>query len=445
MKTSLGLKAVASLLLLALLFSGTCFAQAQNGLVFLDTDNGEWKGIMVAVTLIMLILAALAVMFSRFLSMPQLEVWAKEEFYQALAGLVLVGLTLMAITAVELQSIEWAKHIMRCDSSDFDEGCSSTTTTLPWRYHEATGTWDDGGKELYCGAGLIAPSSVYSQSSDWGYKNEPCHFYLGRAWLGSTYEKAWSTLKGIANLYGWVGLLQATGAGASSKEDKESVPDNANTPSDGGAGYNLYGPVLAMDFGFAPFTGSSVLMNSMTTVGSMLIKVMIVVKFQEISLLYMEKGVYPLFLMGGFVLRTVWFTRKLGGLMIAIALGIFFILPFMYALGWYTMDTPALVGAVDSGGDLSPMANQDTDPEKVFDKAKGGLVEMYQPEKMFFTKYNSDGSIDGAPGLLDITSRFIVAGFAVPLLCFFVFIGFVKGMSPFFGGDVEIAGITRLL
>lgn len=48
-------------------------------------------------------------------------------------------------------------------------------------------------------------------------------------------------------------------------------------------------------------------------------------------------GIAPIMLLLGILLRTFFFTRKLGGLMLAIALALFIIYPLTYALSWYTL------------------------------------------------------------------------------------------------------------
>ncbi|VVB99918.1 Uncharacterised protein [uncultured archaeon] len=49
-------------------------------------------------------------------------------------------------------------------------------------------------------------------------------------------------------------------------------------------------------------------------------------------------GIAPIFLLLGIVLRTFFFTRKLGGLLLAIAVALFFVYPLTYAFAWYTLN-----------------------------------------------------------------------------------------------------------
>ncbi|MEW6723163.1 MAG: hypothetical protein AB1324_07905 [Candidatus Micrarchaeota archaeon] len=59
----------------------------------------------------------------------------------------------------------------------------------------------------------------------------------------------------------------------------------------------------------------------------------------------------PLLLAAGIVGRSFFFTRKVGGLLIAVAAGIMFFLPGMYIFDWVTLDT-TLTGDKNAEGDL---------------------------------------------------------------------------------------------
>jgi hypothetical protein len=49
-------------------------------------------------------------------------------------------------------------------------------------------------------------------------------------------------------------------------------------------------------------------------------------------------GIAPLFILLGIVLRTFFFTRKLGGLLLAVAVSLFIVYPLTYAFAWYTLN-----------------------------------------------------------------------------------------------------------
>jgi len=62
-------------------------------------------------------------------------------------------------------------------------------------------------------------------------------------------------------------------------------------------------------------------------------KLMMLMKFQEVFLRFIATALFPSMFVVGVLLRTFPFTRKLGGLLLAIALSLYFVLPSFYALG----------------------------------------------------------------------------------------------------------------
>jgi len=67
------------------------------------------------------------------------------------------------------------------------------------------------------------------------------------------------------------------------------------------------------------------------------VKLMIVTKFQEIMLAFIAKALFPALFVAGIVLRTFSFSRRLGGLLLAIAISLYFIFPMFYAFGGLVM------------------------------------------------------------------------------------------------------------
>ncbi|MFH1448001.1 MAG: hypothetical protein ABIG39_04000 [Candidatus Micrarchaeota archaeon] len=245
----------------------------------------------------------------------------------------------------------------------------------------------------------------------------PCHIYLARGYLGMTYERiavmARSVIKSYSSLV-WI--------------DRTRV----------GVFINIMGVVAQIAVTLMPFTGLSIIYHSLGTCFDFMAKAMIALKFQESMLMYIESGIFPLFLIVGIILRSVWFLRKLGGLMIAIAIGLYTVLPLLYVLCWYTVDSSTVTLQIDSdmiqNGDFSvPLL-----PWQSSNLDAGAL------EDFLFTKYNADNTVD-TMGLLDITSSLMLPAFAIPLLNIFITIAFIKTLSASIGGDMELAGLTRII
>lgn len=106
-------------------------------------------------------------------------------------------------------------------------------------------------------------------------------------------------------------------------------------------------PVATLNFNFstmvglrgmrttAPFMGLTMMGESLASVFDMLVKTMIAIRFQQFILDMIVHYMFPALLVMGLLLRILFFTRKLGGLLIALALSLYFVLPTMYAMnGW---------------------------------------------------------------------------------------------------------------
>lgn len=84
-------------------------------------------------------------------------------------------------------------------------------------------------------------------------------------------------------------------------------------------------------FTITPWRGFVVLGNLMKTfVFETSIKILSLLKFQEIMISFISQALFPGLFMLGIIMRTFVFTRKLGGLLMAIALVLFFVLPMFY-------------------------------------------------------------------------------------------------------------------
>ncbi len=106
-------------------------------------------------------------------------------------------------------------------------------------------------------------------------------------------------------------------------------------------------PVATMSFNFGqmaglramkmttPFSGLTMLGENIATVFDLLVKTLMAIRFQQFILDFTVQYLFPVTLVMGLMLRTLFFTRKLGGLLIAIALSLYFVFPTMYAInGW---------------------------------------------------------------------------------------------------------------
>ncbi|MFA5049675.1 MAG: hypothetical protein WC501_01575 [Candidatus Micrarchaeia archaeon] len=275
----------------------------------------------------------------------------------------------------------------------------------------------------------------------------------------------------------------------------EGVIFNANLYS----GYSITGVLeeiyLSVDLfweqrgliNYNPLKGFFHMGNSMKMqIFDLVIKVLIITKFQEIFLHVFLYGVFPAFLGVGLVLRSFQFTRKLGGLMMALALGFYFVFPLAYLLGGMIYAGSDglykdIITSIDSR--LSPDYDgykTDVDmAEKIKQQIENGELNIHSPTQTEEELKNSLAGVDVCnifknPGTnsgtqdsfkdwvdtlkdngigitaiddsyLKISSRLIFFSMFFSFFGLMATIASIRSLSMLFGGDMEIAGLTHLI
>jgi hypothetical protein len=120
-------------------------------------------------------------------------------------------------------------------------------------------------------------------------------------------------------------------------------------------------------FTFNPWRGFFTMGNTIKAlVFDWAIKIMMITKFQEIMLRFITTALFPALFVIGAILRTFSFTRRLGGLLLAMALALYFIYPAFYAFGALVMlgikNDPLVVSAWLSPDNPQNPGNRDADP-----------------------------------------------------------------------------------
>ena len=107
-----------------------------------------------------------------------------------------------------------------------------------------------------------------------------------------------------------------------------------------------YGSNLQTNFWYLGFAGTSIRINAGKSIEAeragavfdTLSKLMVSIEAQKYFIYVISYGIAPLFLLLGLLLRTFFFTRKLGGLLLAIAIALFIVYPLTYVFSWFTLN-----------------------------------------------------------------------------------------------------------
>ncbi|MFH1306777.1 MAG: hypothetical protein ABIH83_03960 [Candidatus Micrarchaeota archaeon] len=84
------------------------------------------------------------------------------------------------------------------------------------------------------------------------------------------------------------------------------------------------------DLTLTPFAGLTPVVETLSFAFDLLMKNLMAIRAQQFILDFLHLAFFPFFLCAGIFFRTFYFTRRLGGLLIAIALSFYLILPLMY-------------------------------------------------------------------------------------------------------------------
>jgi len=155
---------------------------------------------------------------------------------------------------------------------------------------------------------------------------------------------------------------------------------------------------------------------------------------QKFFVTHISFNVGPLLLAAGIVARTFFFTRKIGGLLIAVAAGIMFFFPGMYVFDWLTLNT-ALTGDKANEDASSPLCPEECKSPHAWAVIEDGSTEGIKlgSMKMVYDAFpNSqaaiatgiiDGSVandvpnDGPYNGMNVISCMVVSDAACPLSC----------------------------
>lgn len=371
------------------IFLSVSLISAADYVTFGFRTDIDWIAISYMVLIIVASLLGIAFMISRVFAMPQLEAWTKEEFVNLIISVAILALFTTFIGVIENISNSLALDILYSSTQ-------SNQSLSYWQYKPSEGRWN-----------IIETSSPSCQY--------PCHIYIARGFLGSLYEKYGESLKSITEYY-FISVFEQT--------------KNVGTGFDLTAGDWKF----ELSFGYPLHADLTIYNNILSIVVGEYLKVITALKMQEIALVYLT-SLAGMFFIIGLISRSVWFLRKFGGLLLAAGIGLYIIFPMIYVLGWYTIDR-SVVSYVIEIPDLDPVRN-------IGSGITGGLPGIGSMS-ILFTKFNDQG-VPISIGMLDALGRSYLPIIVLPILAVFTTIGFIRHFSPMIGGDVEIAGLTRII
>jgi len=138
----------------------------------------------------------------------------------------------------------------------------------------------------------------------------PCHMRMARYYLDTLYAEGKIFNYELLSIHMWYSFFHHIGINA---DFHEHTSGSVNfTPL--GSALSLPNSIYSYMFEFG-------------------MKSMVIIRFQQFLLSFINYSIYPVFVILGLILRTFPFSRRLGGLLMAMGISLFFIFPMFYVFG----------------------------------------------------------------------------------------------------------------
>jgi hypothetical protein len=406
--------------IIALVFISGCAAPGYASRDFGWQEGWGWQALTGVALAIMGLVLGLAYMASALLGDEQLKAWAKREVGQLGFSVIMLAVAIALIGNME----GWVK------------GFSAASPSQEWKDYVNKVVCCDPVNSVCVMSGALAG-------------NRPCHIALATDYLQILYESA--RLQEYSHLlgYGWNAFLSNITFGAA-----------------------LTAFIDLSNASFRPLAFLSMNSDYYSVLFDLTFKTMMFLRIQQVVFDYMWISFFPFMMSAGIVLRTFHFSRKLGGMMIALALAVYFVLPMFYVVfdgvlfgflgGWingarfgttYQGNTVAPSGQLDNRQialmDICGSASQeqkdgqqnllDDLQQKIADASTSNYVKAEKG-----ANYGDDGRF-GQQGPIANLAMLMVFTLIGPFIGLMTTLAAFKYFSPLIGGDFEISILSRLI
>jgi len=411
-----------------------------------------WESLIPGAIMVVVLALALGQMAGTFLNDEKIKAWVKHEVGQLVFSLLILTCAVLLIQGLD----QWLKYT------------SALSDDPRWTSYVINSVCCDSS------TGACPPGPV---------RKRACHIELASDYLQLLYDTA--RLNAVTHLsnYWWYGFLSNLSFSISP------------LVTDKGPGFSI-----------RPFAGLAMPADFFSVLFELAVKIMMLLRAQQVFLDYISYIILPVFMSMGIVLRMMYFTRKLGGLLIALALSVYIVFPMFYVVsdyilfqflgGWTVAQGPQTFGQAfnsdtANGGTAMPFdsgtqadygdpgnskevftsgyqqgqtVNVDLCSEDTDNKNSGTLLResfgkswgLYEHGRWYEQAMDWIGfdaaaaapgknSAFGSSGPIATLAMLMVFSLFLPFLALMTTLASVKVLSPLIGGDVEISVISRLI
>lgn len=408
------LLAVAAVLLAGCAFQAPPGSGTAVDFSVLWSNMGQnWLGVAAMAVLLSAFFVSFAYMLGNLLNNESIKGWAKSEFMQVLASALIIGGIFWVVSMVTALSASAAGY------TGID--CQNVDVDDPIVYGEIV--------------------------------QAPCHINVAQQYIEIMYENVFHEARDLVKVASVLGVA---------------------------AHFNITFEMLAppwLSLTIVPLSPLNMVFETIALSFDMLTKIMLLLKMQLYFLSFVWRAFFPMLLIMGVIMRTFFFTRRLGGMLIALAIGIYIAYPMSYALAYYVLGGTSaqtyvvkLNSAELGEADLNMLDLQGGNADNIAERINklegkkwmGDILSVGAAGAgavgpvVFLGPVGGPGALaPGAPiinnwvtgdnGIIESLAILMIYATFVPLLALMTTISFVKVLSPMLGGDADIAGITHLI
>ena len=208
--------------------------------------------------------------------------------------------------------------------------------------------------------------------------------------------------------------------------------------------------IMGSSFSYTGCGGIQVPFASLTFATNALVSAMLVNNSQTFLIQLASSFFFPVLLPIGLFFRCFQFTRGAGGLLIAIAVGFYFIYPFSVILTWgmakKAADTAGIPAYGPEAGDYPSFDYPVEMFAKSFDtfeiKSECNPLDM-DPKAARHESERLTG--DSGDSLVDpLVYQFFIEGLFTTMLNLLITLTAIRGLASIFGAEVDISGLARI-
>ncbi|MCX8202316.1 MAG: hypothetical protein N3G74_00705 [Candidatus Micrarchaeota archaeon] len=382
-----------------------------------------WFQLAVLVIFISLTLVAIIYMISSMLQNDNFKKWAQNELYQVLASAMLLGSVFLFLGIID----NIVLNLIALINPSLNFQCTGSVCSFSVERFN----------EFVIGQNL-ASLKIERIECNQGY----CHIEVAKSLVNNFYDVIrYYTANKIVDI-GWVSIFRSMTI------------------------------TIYNSFTIQPLAGLQPILDIYKSFISYIAYILIWLKTNEIFLTFVSVALFPSFLVAGIALRSISIMRGLGGLLLSIAVGSFFIYPMLLIFvttiispdpnyhvisfsdsSGFAANIPEISdsGSAGTGNIISSRSTIDSQKESA-----NSLIRFFEKMFSFVLIKHEDGSTSDIfthlmfrtiePGGFLDSIAFLSVWVIVPaVISIYGTLVFIKEFSTFLGGDIDIAGLSKLI